>query len=327
MNIPFPLKSTIDARRSARSYKMIAIDQEVIKSVKSFAASMPVPFEHNVEIRFFTAEPTKTLYPLMMSPPDNIAFLAETDMISITKVGFIGEFLVLFAQSKGISTCWYGHYKLAELERRMPHLQSADQLKESNMGYGYAKGVTTGRRTICITPLGYYEADGLRLMDRMMEKSVSFKRKRIEDLLENPDDFAKLSQATNDFAKLSEDVLYALDLGRKAPSAANAQMWRFGFADDFRTITIAMPPGYQHFKWEHPNVDIGICACHVRLGFIDRGYNPSERRTVKQCRDGTHGEAVTDAAKVVNSATFIRVTRNAALIQTTSCVAKSLPTR
>lgn len=265
MNIPFPIKSTIDARRSARSYKMISINLEIIQSVKDFAMSMPVPFEHNVEVRFFTAEATKTLYPLMMSPPDNVAFLSETDVVSISKVGFVGEFLVLYAQNKGISTCWYGHYKLAELERRMPHLQSADQLKESNMGYGYAKGVTTGRRAICISPLGYYEADGLRLMDRMMEKSVSFKRKRIEDLLENP----------GDLTKLSEDVIYALDLGRKAPSAANTQMWRFGFADDFRTITVAMPQGYQHFKWEHPNVDIGICACHVWLGLIDKGYNPN----------------------------------------------------
>ena len=265
MNIPFPIKSTIDARRSARSYKMISINLEIIQSVKDFAMSMPVPFEHNVEVRFFTAEATKTLYPLMMSPPDNVAFLSETDVVSISKVGFVGEFLVLYALNKGISTCWYGHYKLAEMERRMPHLQSADQLKESNMGYGYAKGVTTGRRAICISPLGYYEADGLRLMDRMMEKSVSFKRKRIEDLLENP----------GDLTKLSEDVIYAHDLGRKAPSAANTQMCRFGFADDFRTITVAMPQGYQHFKWEHPNVDIGICACHVWLGLIDKGYNPN----------------------------------------------------
>lgn len=152
-----------------------------------------------------------------------------------------------------------------ELERLMPHLQSPEQLKESNMGYGYSKGVTTGRRAICITPLGYYEEGGLRLMDRFTKKTSSFRRKEIKELLENPDEYEKLS----------EDVLYALDLGRKAPSAANSQMWRFGFEDDFRTITVAMPVGYKHFKWEHPNVDIGICASHIWLGLIDRGYNPS----------------------------------------------------
>lgn len=265
MTIPFPIKSTIDSRRSTRSYKMTIVDADIIDSIKDFAKSMAVPFEHNVGIKFFHSDPTKTLYMTMKSPMHNIAFMAETDFISISKVGFIGEFLILFAQSKGLSTCWYGHYKIAELERLMPHLQSAAQLKESNMGFGYSKGVTTGTRAICVTPLGYHEEGGLRLMDRIMEKSVSFKRKEIKDLLEN----------SNDFNKLSEDILYALDLGRKAPSALNSQMWTFAFEDDFKTIIVAMPIGYQHLKWEHPNIDIGICACHIWLGLIDKGYNPN----------------------------------------------------
>lgn len=265
MTIPFPIKNAINSRRSARSYKMTAVDKDIIESIKDFAKSMPVPFDSNVEIKFFHANPTKTLYLLMTSPPDNIAFMAETDILSISKAGFIGELLILFAQSKGLSTCWYGHYKLSELERLMPHLQAPEQIKESNAGYGYSKGVTTGRRAICISPLGYYEDGGLRLMDRFQNRTSSFKRKKIEELLENP----------NDYDKLSDEVLYALDLGRKAPSAANSQMWRFAFEDSFKTITIAMPVGYKHFKWEHPNVDIGACACHVWLGLIDKGYNPN----------------------------------------------------
>ncbi len=265
MIFSIPIKSTIDSRRSARSFKMISVERAVIESIHDFVKSLSVPFEHNVEIKFFNANPTKTLYTTMLSPPDNIAFVADTDIISISKAGFIGELLILFAQSKGLSTCWYGHYKLSELESLMPHLQSMYQLKESNMGYGYSKGVTTGRRVICITPLGYYEYGGLRLMDRITKKTSSFKRKDIKDLLENP----------NDYDKLSDDVLYALDLGRKAPSAANSQMWKFAFENSYKTITVAMPVGYKHFKWEHPNVDIGICACHIWLGVIDRGYNPS----------------------------------------------------
>ena len=264
MKIPFSIKSTIDSRRSTRSYKMGAVDEDSLAAAKEFAGSMAVPFSHEVEIKFFEAEPTNALYVTMKAAKNNVAFLSETDIISTTKVGFIGELFILFAQSRGLCTCWYGHYKLPELERLMPHLQSAEQLKESNMGYGYAKGETKGTRAICITPLGYHESGGLRLMDRLTEKSISFKRKEIKDLLENPDEYGKLS----------EDILYALDLGRKAPSAANSQMWRFSFADDYKTILVAMPIGYRHFKWEHPNVDIGICACHVWLGLIDKGYNP-----------------------------------------------------
>ena len=264
MLIPFPIKNTIDSRRSVRSYKMTAVKKDVMDEVKDYAKSLYVPFEHNVEIKFFKANPTKALYTITKSPPDNMAFMAETDIISITKAGFSGELLILFATSKGLSTCWYGHYKLAELERLMPHLQTPEQIKESNLGYGYAKGVTTGRRAICISPLGYYECGGLRLMDRFQNRVISFKRKGIKELLANPDDYDKLS----------DDIIYALDLGRKAPSAGNSQMWRFAFDESYKTIIVAMPEGYRHFKWEHPNVDIGICACHVWLGLIDKGYNP-----------------------------------------------------
>ena len=264
MIVPFPIKSTIDSRRSVRSYKMIDVKKDIMNEIKDYAKSICVPFDHNVEVRLFKANPTRALYTIMKSPPDNMAFMAETDVISISKAGFIGELIILFATSKGLSTCWYGHYKLSELERLMPHLQSPEQIRESNMGYGYAKGVTTGRRAICITPLGYYESGGLRLMDRFQKKAISFKRKGIKELLTNPDDYDKLS----------DDVMYALDLGRKAPSAGNSQMWRFAFDDSYKTIIVAMPEGYRHFKWEHPNVDIGICACHVWLGLIDKGYTP-----------------------------------------------------
>ena len=114
MSHSFPIKSTIDARRSARSYQMTSVDKHVMDAVQDFVRTVTVPFDHHVEIRFFQADPTKVLYPLMKSPPDNMAFLAETDSISISKVGFIGELAVLNAQSKGLSTCWYGHYKLSE---------------------------------------------------------------------------------------------------------------------------------------------------------------------------------------------------------------------
>jgi len=68
-----------------------------------------------------------------------MAFMSETDILSISKIGFVGELVILFATSKGLSTCWFGHYRLSELERLMPHLQSPDQLNEANMGYGYGE--------------------------------------------------------------------------------------------------------------------------------------------------------------------------------------------
>lgn len=267
--IPFMIANTINTRRSARSYQMKALATEDMQELQKFCASLDLPFTHDVDIRFFKAEPTNVLYITMKSPPDNVAFLTETDTVSISKAGFIGELLILFAESRGIASCWYGHYKLSELEKLMPHLDNPSQLNESNMGYGYSKGVTEGRRAICISPLGYYEDKGLRLMDRITKTTISFKRKKLKDLLENP----------SDLSCISTDQLYALDLARKAPSAANSQMWRFGFENDFSTIRVAMPVGYRHFKWEHPNVDIGICASHIWLGLIDKGHKPKVKIT------------------------------------------------
>lgn len=89
-------------------------------------------------------------------------------------------------------------------------------------------------------------------------------RKPLAELLENP----------VQFDRIPSDIRAVLGLARLAPSAANSQMWRFGLGEDYRTITVAKPVGYKHFKWEHPDVDIGMCASHIWLGLLEKGYNP-----------------------------------------------------
>lgn len=39
MIISFPIKSTIDSRRSARSFKMISVEKVVIESIQDFVKS------------------------------------------------------------------------------------------------------------------------------------------------------------------------------------------------------------------------------------------------------------------------------------------------
>lgn len=260
----FDVQKAVNERRSARNYTMDPLSDTVMQKLTTFINELKIPFDHTVDIRFFTANPTKTLYLSMQSPPVNVAFITETDHVSVSKAGFIGEVLILYAQSLGIATCWYGHYKLKELEQLMPHLQNEAQLKEAIMGYGYAKGVTTGRRAICISPMGTYNEKGLRIIDRIAKNAFSFKRKEIDQLLENKDDMDHLPK----------DVVYALDLARKAPSAANMQWWRFSFTDNYKTIKITMPEGFKHPKWEHPNVELGICASHIWLALKTKGYTP-----------------------------------------------------
>lgn len=249
-----PWEQAILQRRSVRHYQIKPLERETLEALKQFAKTMVPPFDHGVEIRFFKAEGDKKLYTLMTAPPDNMAFFGHTDCLSISKAGFIGELMILYATSLGIGTCWYGHYTLDVLEQRMPHLGVYFEVEHPKWGYG--KGVIEGERAICISPLGRAKTEGLRVIDRIQESTMSFKRKPLESLLmdERP------------ISELSAGIVYALNLARLAPSAANSQHWRFYVSEDQKKVTIHMPEGYKHIKWEHPNVDIGICACHFWLG-------------------------------------------------------------
>lgn len=248
-------EAAINTRRSVRSYEMRPVEEKTMSDLTDFVNSgMNLPFEHNVKVRFFKAEPGSRLYTVKMAPPDNVAFIANTDVKSISAAGFVGEMVILYATALGLATCWYGHYAMAELERLMPHLGEAGKQPQPKWGYG--SGTVPGERAICITPLGYWEKGGIRLMDRVTESFISYKRKPVGELLEG-------GVKEKD---LPPEITYAIDLARKAPSAANSQHWRFTVSPDFKTVTIAMPVGYKHLKWEHPDVDIGICACHFWLG-------------------------------------------------------------
>ena len=249
-------ENAINTRRSTRSYEMNHVEESKMSLLQSFVNHMQLPFDHNVTIRLFKANPDKKLYTVFSAPPDNMAFISNTDMKALSVVGFVGEVMTLYATSLGLATCWYGHYVLAELERLMPHLGVYVELQNPKWGYG--KNEVEGERAVCITPLGYWKTEGLRFFDRMQESLISYKRKPISALLEE-------SMREED---LPSEILYALDLARKAPSAANSQHWRFKISPDFKTISISMPMGYRHIKWEHPNVDIGICACHFWLGLM-----------------------------------------------------------
>lgn len=274
-NASIDWEHSIQTRRSVRSYQNRALEADHLEKLMTFQNHLEVPFEHEIDVQFFKADPTKKLYLSMASPPDNAAFLAETDILSITKVGFLGEMLILYANTLGISTCWYGHYHLEELERLMPHLPSPDALSTSNIGFGYSKnGLVEGRRAVCVTPLGYHNTNGLRLMDRATELFISHKRKPLEEIL----------TVSPPVERFPEALQSALEMARLAPSAANSQHWRFEVSDDCRMVKIAMTPGYKHMKWEHPDVDVGICAAHFWVGLRLKGITPELNLSYKEGR-------------------------------------------
>lgn len=249
-------EAAINVRKSTRNYEQRHVDEKSMSDLAGFMRDLDVPFKHDVKVRFFKADPDLRLYNnIKRAPPDNMAFMASTDIRSVSTAGFVGEMAILYATSLGIDTCWFGHYSLAGLERAMPHL-GEHAAAPSLPKWGYGSGVVPGERAICVSPLGYRSTEGIRLMDRMTGSLMSYKRKPVGALLEGG-----ISEQG-----LPPELLYAFDLARKAPSGGNTQHWRFTASPDFKMVSIARPVGYRHFKWEHPDVDIGICACHFWLG-------------------------------------------------------------
>ena len=257
------LVEAIPQRHSARAYLPEALPPGFPDRIGKFFDGISVPFEHNARIEFFEAEPGKKLYNNGINPVNNIALLSQTDLVSVSKAGFVGQLVMLYTVSLGLSSCWFGHYKLSEVGKYIPGISTEDRIKESNLGYGFGRQVDVGERVICCMPFGRKNEETKRLVDFVAGKKAA-NRKPLAELLENPE----LA------ASIHADILAVLDLARLAPSAANSQMWRFGLDCDFKTITVAKPIGYRHFKWEHPDVDIGMCAAHIWLGLLDKGFMP-----------------------------------------------------
>lgn len=266
----------INIRRSCRSYEMDNITEEQRVKINHFIDNLDIPFPHTVEAHFFKGTQNKKLYSVLNSPMDNLAFLTETDYLSISKAGFVGEMIILYITSLGLSTCWYGHYTLSEMERVLPHLGKYKNEKQPIWGYG--KKPVEGRRVIAITPVAYWKDRGLRLMDRIQFSAASFKRKPLSDLMDPP----------SSDKSLKHEIREILDLARKAPSSGNGQFWKFSVSEDQRNITVTVPSDYKHPKWEHPNVESGIAASHIWLGILEKGLScdvdisldPTSTRTV-----------------------------------------------
>jgi nitroreductase len=247
-------ENAINSRHSCRSYQIRPVEEKVMQKLKGFSSSITLPFDHEYELRFFKSTGRPIANNLKRPPPNCLAFMSKTDLLSIAKTGFAGELFILYATGLGINTCWFGHYILPELERAMPHL--GNHANDPAPSFGYGKEEVDGVRAICITPLGYWEQKGLRLIDRIASNVLSFKRKPLAKLMDN----------NVDPDKLPSDIKFALDLASKAPSGGNTQHWRFNFSNDGKTVIIAKPEGYKHFRWEHCEVDVGICASHFWLG-------------------------------------------------------------
>jgi nitroreductase len=249
-------ENAINTRRSVRNYERKPIFPETMEKLQTFTSIIKTPFPHSVNIQYFKTRENKQLANNLKKPPeDAVAFISDTNNhLNIAAVGFVGELVLLYAQGLGISSCWFGHYILDEIQQIVPNIDIIKNYNKPIVGYG--KGNVNGIHAVCISPLGYFKSDSIRLLDRYASNMMSFKRKSLNELLKDNITEASLPNA----------LRIAFDLARKAPSAGNTQHWKYFVSPDFKIIEITKLKGYTHFKWEHADVDIGISAAHFWIG-------------------------------------------------------------
>lgn len=103
-SIVHELLNAANNRHSIRNFLPDALSEETLAQVDDFIKTVDLPFSHQTEFVRFKAEPGKKLYNNGINAPDNLAILAPTDLVSVSKAGFFGQLVILKLTALGINT-------------------------------------------------------------------------------------------------------------------------------------------------------------------------------------------------------------------------------
>ena len=233
------IRNAIPIRQSNRQFLPARLSQDHETAILSFLDKLTVPFPHDVSISFHKISQDASIV-YFKGPLQFIALESPKSVEDQAKLGFLGELIVLYAESIGVRTCWMGHYNKKQVNKIV---YGADHQDSEHQLY-------------CIILLGYVpEKTGV--LDRFSKRRFSKKNRAIESFL-HPE-----SQTA-----FPESIKYALTLSSKAPSAMNTQKWYYHISKDENEYVIELGKikGYRHLKWSYYDIDVGTAAAHLWLG-------------------------------------------------------------
>lgn len=239
---------SIIVRHSRRKYVNREIDASTLDTIK---ATIEEHNSHFAGIRLvlvngeFNQVFTGIIgsYGKIIGSPAYVAMVGNTQGERIPeKIGYIGEGFILEATALELGTCWVaGMFKCKRVEEDV-------QLRENEKIYA-------------ITPLGYVE-EKYSFSEKMMSKMISsHKRKDLEDLCRG--DFDK---------NWPKWIKTSLNCARLAPSAVNAQPWRFEVNDDSIVLSVDKPKNSTKIM---KRIDCGIAMLHLEIGALHEGVKGS----------------------------------------------------
>lgn len=255
----FPIRETIEKRRSVRTYAPRPLSPEDREKLTAYAGEIDNPFGVPVRIGLIETEQSEQpkklgTYGVIRGAGSFLGVAAPQDKLGLEAAGYALEKLVLYATYLGLGTCWLA----GTLNRE-----------------GFTKAMQTGANEWmpAITPVGY-PAEKPSFHEQLMRSTMKSARRRPwKELFFRADFKTPLTEA--------EAGAYAepLELLRLAPSATNAQPWRVVMEERaFRFYAVVgkealadNPPAIQR-------VDVGIGACHFHLSAQEKGLQGAFER-------------------------------------------------
>lgn len=236
----FPQSVTImEKRRSIRSFSSTPLSDESEAQLKKFLLEFNPPFAHCVNYGIYRNNSQNAVLYLFKEPPFFFHICSSNDILDQAKMGFIGQVFLLFANSLGISTCWYGHFR---------------EKNVYNIVYGEKKSQP---QTLlhCISPLGYL-AEKQSFLSNISVKKFGKKKNVAQNLV------------SESLMTFPDSINKALQLACNSPSGLNSQPWTFLVKDTASKylIIITKPIGFRILKWPYPNIDVGTAAAQFWLG-------------------------------------------------------------
>lgn len=244
MEIQLKWYDSIEKRTSRRSY----IDKEIGENDlnKIYFLIDSINKEYNLNIQFVKdgKKAFKGLgktYGMLNGVKSFIALVGNKNIPNIeSKMGYLGEALVLECTSLELGTCWVG----GTYDKN--YAEKSIDIKDNEKLY-------------CVITVGHVK-DEKGLREKMLS-SIGKKRKSFEENL--------IAYNTS----YPNWVECGINSVIKAPSALNKQPWQYEYKDGFiKAKAINLKHGYE-------KIDLGISMLHFQLGALKCGYDGKWQHT------------------------------------------------
>jgi nitroreductase len=237
--------SAIQKRRSVRRFNQQPLSAEHLSSMSTVCAEFR-PFDSTRAV-VITQAPDSVFkgalgsYGKIKGAPAFIAFIGNTENPNFQEqTGFVGEGIILEAQSLNLSTCWVGGFFRPQVVASLTAIGKKE-------------------RILAITPIGY-AAEGPSLEERVMTGfGLTHKRRPLAELVTG------LNQPA-----WPQWLKPGLEAARLAPSATNRQPWGFDVAED--SITVFVRTSGPEFSVSK-RLDCGIAMLHLEVAALAQGLS------------------------------------------------------